>query len=186
MYCGNNSENPDLLSGKLQIGNRYGCLRKGIGKGLHMPIDENYLGPYSPIDKRKVYCGKQDDIPDSYDIIGSLPHCLQKGIGIGKLKKALDSSSSFSSSSSFPSSSSQLTSTRNKHFIIFSILWVFLIVAIFAILYYTKPSCITYKDYQGVVKIDNTKFIIIYISICVGLTIPFIILANSINSNINI
>ena len=40
MYCGNNADHPDLLSGNKVIGNRYGCLMKGIGRGLHQPVDK--------------------------------------------------------------------------------------------------------------------------------------------------
>ena len=87
IYCGNNSSNSDILSGKLSIGTRYTCMRKGIGKGIRMRVDKNYLDKYTPIDKRRIYCGTSKRLPDDYDSLGNLPQCLQKGIGIGKKLK---------------------------------------------------------------------------------------------------
>jgi hypothetical protein len=84
IYCGNNSLDRDLLSGNQLLGTRYGCLRKGIGKGMNSPYDVKYTGDYFPIDQRKIYCGNQNELPNGYDIMGNLPQCLQKGIGIGK------------------------------------------------------------------------------------------------------
>jgi hypothetical protein len=87
IYCGNNAAYHDLLIGKIILGTRYGCLRKGICRGLYMPYDPKYLGEYIPIDKTKIYCGNKTRLPDEYDRFGSLTNCLQKGIGIGKLEK---------------------------------------------------------------------------------------------------
>ena len=39
IYCGNNASYPDLVNGKSVLGTRLGCLRKGYGKGFHMPYD---------------------------------------------------------------------------------------------------------------------------------------------------
>jgi hypothetical protein len=83
-YCGNNSQYPGLTSGDVNIGTRYECMRKGIGRGMYMPYDDNFNSVYTPIDKTRIYCGDKNDLPDGYDRMGSLVHCLQKGIGIGK------------------------------------------------------------------------------------------------------
>ena len=69
-------------------GTRYDCFRKGVGIGLNQPVDKSYRNKYSPIDKRKVYCGKARRLPQKYDIMGNLPMCLQKGVGVGKTMKA--------------------------------------------------------------------------------------------------
>jgi hypothetical protein len=159
MYCGNNSQHKDLLSGKSHLGNRYDCLRKGIGKGMNLPVDSNYLGPYSPIDKRKVYCGKDDNLPDDYDLMGTLPHCLQKGIGIGKLQKALRE---------------PVNIFHKYKIVIMVIAYLTLIIGIFLILYFLRPSWITRIDSKGIVHIDFNKFIPIYIIICLGILVSFI------------
>ena len=69
-------------------GTRYDCFRKGVGIGLSQPVDKSYRNRYSPRDKRKVYCGKARRLPQKYDIMGNLPMCLQKGVGVGKTMKA--------------------------------------------------------------------------------------------------
>jgi hypothetical protein len=89
MYCGNNSRNPSLLDGTKVIGNRRGCLKKGIGVGIHrIPLDLSYLQPYSPIDNRKIYCGNSGQLPPNYDLVGTLQQCYQIGVGVGKSIKA--------------------------------------------------------------------------------------------------
>lgn len=88
IYCGNNAQEPQLLAGNVVLGTRYGCMRKGIGRGMHMPYDPKFAGAYIPIDQRRVYCGNQQNLPQGYDSLGNLPQCLQKGVGIGKRKRA--------------------------------------------------------------------------------------------------
>ena len=89
MYCGNNSRNPSLLDGTKVVGNRRGCLKKGIGVGIHrIPLDLSYLQPYSPIDNRKIYCGNSGHLPQNYDLVGTLQQCYQIGVGVGKSIKA--------------------------------------------------------------------------------------------------
>ena len=66
-YCGNNALCPDLLNGNKQLGTRYQCFRKGLGKGLNLPIDPNYNGAYNPIDPSRVYCGNQNVLPAGYN-----------------------------------------------------------------------------------------------------------------------
>lgn len=88
MYCGNNRKHKDVLSGEKKIGSRYDCFRKGVGIGLNLPLDPDYDGEYEPIDKRKIYCGKNKKLPPGYSYLGNPSICLRKGVGVGKKKKA--------------------------------------------------------------------------------------------------
>ncbi len=88
LYCGNNARNPDVRSGKKQIGSRYECFRRGVGIGLGLPYDPNFSARFVPIDKRKIYCGKQDELPNGYDIMGNSSLCMRKGVGVGRSIKA--------------------------------------------------------------------------------------------------
>ncbi len=69
-------------------GTRHACFRKGIGVGINQPIESSYRDKYEPLDKRKIYCGKSAKLPSGYSIMGNLPMCLQKGVGVGKTIKA--------------------------------------------------------------------------------------------------
>ena len=82
IYCGNNKLNNDVVKGKKIIGTKYSCFKKGFGKGIQMKNNKKI--PYQAIDTRKIYCGKKNILPKKYDIMGNLPMCLQKGIGVGK------------------------------------------------------------------------------------------------------
>lgn len=86
MYCGNNKKHPSVVKGEKKIGNKYDCFRKGVGVGLNLPIDESFV-EYKPIDKRRIYCGKEKKLPHGYDLIGNNSLCLRKGVGIGKKLK---------------------------------------------------------------------------------------------------
>lgn len=88
LYCGNNSLNKNLVKGKVKMGTRYSCLRRGIGVGLNLPCNADYKGKFAPIDKRKVYCGKSKTLPTGYDLFGNLAQCHSKGVGVGMRKKA--------------------------------------------------------------------------------------------------
>lgn len=88
IYCGNNSLHPSLQDPNTTVGTRFKCMKKGIGAGMNMDIDPDYLQPYAPIDERSIYCGKAEQLPEGYDYMGNLPMCLQRGIGIGKRKRA--------------------------------------------------------------------------------------------------
>ena len=159
IYCGNNSKNLDILNGKKVIGTRYQCLKKGIGKGLRLPLDKNYLGEYESIDDRRMYCGNQNKLPKEYDYMGNLSQCLQKGIGIGKTKKSLQYN-------------------PNKYNLIFYIiLYIILCVIIFFILFYTKPSFITIKKDNKKI-IDIKKLLLYYIPIIIVLGIMIILIRN--------
>lgn len=93
MYCGNNSNYPGLLDGSLVLGSNLECLRKGIGVGRHLPVDEDQQS-YEQIDDRKFYCGDQDaddiDMSD-YIGVGSPYRCLSIGVGVGKAIAAEES-----------------------------------------------------------------------------------------------
>ena len=82
IYCGNNLYT--LNKKKLKLGTRYTCFKKGVGKGLNLPLDLDYKGPYKQIIKEKIYCGDKINLPSGYTRKGSLSDCLQKGIGVGK------------------------------------------------------------------------------------------------------
>ena len=84
MYCGNNAEYARQKN--LAIGNRYKCMKKGIGVGLHLPLNDAYEYKYDPIDTTKVYCGTKH-LPNGYDRLGNNPECFRKGVGVGMLKK---------------------------------------------------------------------------------------------------
>ena len=88
IYCGNNAQDTDLVAGRKRLGTRLECFRRGIGVGLHLPLDRKYAGRYVPIDTRKIYCGMAPRLPQGYHRYGNLPGCLQKGVAVGKTKKA--------------------------------------------------------------------------------------------------
>lgn len=170
IYCGNNAKSADILSGNKVIGTRYNCMRKGIGKGLNLPVDNNYLGDYEPIDTRKIYCGNAENLPDGYDLMGSLPQCLQKGIGIGKKQKA-ENSNQHQLMSSFSSNSKQ-----NYKIVIYITIYILLCVSIFLVLYFTKPDFISDKKNNKNV-INTKKLLLYYISIIAVIGIILFILA---------
>lgn len=90
IYCGNNNLHQPLVNGEVELGTRYKCLKKGIGTGLNLPYDSNYASPYEPIDNTRIYCGNNENLPRNYDRFGNLPQCLQTGVAIGKMQKALN------------------------------------------------------------------------------------------------
>jgi hypothetical protein len=90
IYCGSNSLNPQLVAngGVKTIGSRHQCLRKGIGQGLHMPLDLGYNSPYQAIDPRRFYCGDNAVLPAGYTANGTLQQCFNTGIGVGRRQLA--------------------------------------------------------------------------------------------------
>ena len=86
IYCGNNLY--ELNKNNFKLGTRYECLKKGIGKGLSLPVDPKYKGKYKPIIPNNIYCGDKLRSPDKNKRLGTPSGCLQKGIGIGKKLKA--------------------------------------------------------------------------------------------------
>jgi hypothetical protein len=143
-YCGNNSIHPSLQNGVV-LGNRYSCLRKGIGKGLSMPYDVNYTHPFVPIDPTRIYCGTNNNLPEGYDRFGNLPQCLQTGIAIGKIQKA--------------QRGPPLMFRQHIILMIFAVL-------LFAILYVNTPSFLT-NTVDNITKIDWLKFTLFYIQILI-------------------
>lgn len=73
MYCGNNALRND-------VGNRYSCMKKGIGVGQRQDNLEIY---FSRIQSEKIYCGNKGN-PENGTRKGEPLECLRKGIGIGK------------------------------------------------------------------------------------------------------
>lgn len=162
MYCGNNSLNSELVSGRTTLGTRYGCLRKGIGKGMYMPYDPSYSQPYAPIDNTIVYCGNKNNLPLKYDRFGNLPECLQKGIGIGK-KKRVGQGLDGGVSSKY---------VMHKNILMYILIWNIISIGVFCWLYFAKPKFI--KDKEG--KINWVKFSIFFSIFITILTIVLILL----------
>lgn len=148
IYCGNNARDLQLLAGNVVLGTRYGCMRKGIGRGLYLPYDPKFAGAYMSIDQRRIYCGNQSALPARYDSMGNLAQCMQKGIGIGKRKKAEQGPPRF------------MLFIR----VILPIL-IFLILAggLFSYLYFAKPSIVTTRDSDNREHFDWSKFSAFYI-----------------------
>lgn len=168
IYCGNNSKDSELVNGTKILGTRYGCLRQGIGKGLNLPYDPKYNGSYSPIDKRKIYCGNKLKLPSKYDLQGSLSQCLQKGVGVGKRIRAVEYSSSSSNSkkmsleSKFSFTSINTKSVTNKN-LLFPIIYFILSVISFVILYKLKPTLVLATNSKNNKKeINWSNFLVVY------------------------
>jgi len=147
-YCGNNAQDPQLLAGNVVLGTRYGCMRKGIGRGLHLPYDPKFAGAYMPIDQRRYYCGNQPVAPAGYTDLGSLPQCIQKGVGIGKR---------------------QLAERGPPRFLLFYriilpiVIFLLLAGGLFLYLYFSKPSIVTTKGSDNQNYIDWGKFASFYV-----------------------
>jgi hypothetical protein len=148
IYCGNNSQVPQLLAGNMIMGTKYRCMRKGVGKGLHMPYDPNFTGEYMPLDQRRIYCGNQNVLPEGYDSMGNLTQCLQKGIGIGKRQRAEQG----------PPQVMLFVSV-----ILPILIFAILAVGLFSYLYFGKPSIVTTRDSDNRKMIDWSKFMTFYI-----------------------
>ena len=157
IYCGNNARDSQLIAGEVEQGTPFGCMRKGIGIGLNLPYDARYNGAYEPIDDRRIYCGKSDEAPVGYHHIGSLPHCLQKGVGMGKRLKAKRGFQNVLSPE--PSRYRSFTTT------ILVTLWLVLSGCVFLTLYIVKPNVVMRVDHNNQKHIDWVRFIILYILI---------------------
>ena len=173
IYCGNNAKSNDILSGNKVIGTRYGCLRKGIGKGKNSPVDNNYIGEYQAIDTRKIYCGKSENLPNGYDLMGNLPQCLQKGIGIGKKQKAIQYKNQEvvqgqqqevvqGQQQEVVQGQQEVVQGQNRFYkiIIYMTIYIILCTGIFLALYFTKPNFIS--DKKNNTNVVNTKKLLIY------------------------
>jgi hypothetical protein len=150
-YCGNNRLNRELLNNTKILGTRYKCLQIGIGKGLNLPLDNDYLGDYDPIDDTKIYCGKKEDLPENYDKFGSLSECLRKGVGIGKRQKALNEDGG-----DIVLENNYINNYINKYIIYFIIE-----ILLFIILYNFTPKFLK-KDKNKHKELNIYKFIFFY------------------------
>lgn len=153
IYCGNNARNKNLVLGRARLGTRYGCLRKGIGAGLSMERDPDYIGEYYPIDKTRIYCGNQRRLPTGYDRLGSLPQCLQKGVGIGKRIRA--------------GFKGIFKSDFATDLAIFLVFYIFISSLVFVILYRMKPDRVTETNSSGKKVIIWKKFTRVYVLLLV-------------------
>jgi hypothetical protein len=188
IYCGNNSLDSRLVSGKEKLGTNYTCLKKGIGRGLSLPLDKSYSKPYIPIDNTKIYCGKKKSLPSGYDRNGNLVQCLQKGVGIGKNMKAKRSKLSNKSSSlpplplspppSPPKNESPYLAFKNtipfssipsfhiwSSFAVHVYMIIIISVLVFLIMYFRKPFYVLDKRDDDKKVINWKKFIIAFIII---------------------
>lgn len=162
MYCGNNALNPQVTSGQVALGTRYSCMRKGIGRGMNLPYDPNYLAPYTPIDNTKIYCGNDLLLPDGYDRFGSLPECLQKGVGIGKRERALKG-----------------PGVRVfKIYILPTLIYLAISAGVFCWLYFGKPNLVTKKDENGNRHIDWSGFAAFYVVFLLALAVVILVVWN--------
>ena len=150
IYCGNNAQDDQLLDGTRIIGTRHGCMKKGFGKGFNMSYDPKFAGPYTPIDKRRIYCGNNSEKPEGYDSMGSLSQCLQKGLGIGKRKRGI-------------LGYSPLGYSPSDYFFKMVVLFIVIEVVIFCYLYFSKPKIVTTKDHKNIERINWSKFTLIYL-----------------------
>jgi len=179
IYCGNNAQDDQLLDGSKIIGTRHGCMKKGFGKGFNMPYDPKFAGPYTPIDKRRIYCGNNSEKPEGYDSIGSLSQCLQKGIGIGKRKRADKGILGYP-----PNYLESNYSRSNVYFSTILILFILIVIGIFCYLYFLKPKIVTTKDDNNIKRINWSKFILIYlISVFLSALTLFLIYISNVRSN---
>jgi hypothetical protein len=85
-YCGNNAREIGLVNGTKQLGTRYQCFKKGVGKGLNTPILK-YDVVYQPIDDVNIFCGNGDVLPNNKDRFGTRTECMRKGFGVGQKQK---------------------------------------------------------------------------------------------------
>lgn len=86
MYCGNNERHSSINGNPPThiIGTPYTCFKKGVGVGLHLPVDTEY-GEYKQLVYSKPYCGKKKTLPNNtYTHFGTNGDCLRKGVGVGK------------------------------------------------------------------------------------------------------
>jgi hypothetical protein len=146
IYCGNNQLDEDLINGNSLLGTRLGCIRKGIGRGLRMPYNKKFKGPFLPISNRNIYCGDSNILPNGYESFGANFECLQKGIGIGQRQKAI-----------------QGFIPIFINYLIFLLILLILCTIICLSIYYIRPSFATkINEITGEKEIDMNK----YISIC--------------------
>jgi hypothetical protein len=156
-------------------------MKKGFGKGFNMPYDPKFAGPYTPIDKRKIYCGNNSEKPEGYDSMGSLSQCLQKGIGIGKRKRA---DKGIQGILGYSPNYLESSSRNNDYFFKMVVLFIVIEIVIFCYLYFSKPKIVTTKDSKNIERINWSKFTLIYlISVCLSSLTLFLIYISNVSSN---
>jgi hypothetical protein len=158
MYCGNKANHISIIEGTRVLGTNYQCMKKGIGVGLHLPYDSEYSEHHIPVDPRKFYCGNADVPPvaGDYLAVGSPSKCLSVGIGVGKSMRA------------------GMGPPYGMNFVRYYlpyILFLFIIIGIFSILYFTKPQFVTKKDENNNNVIDKGKFIPSFMLVCLVIAI---------------
>lgn len=139
-YCGNNHTVAFIR--QQPIGNRYQCLQQGIGKGINSKINKEYALPFFPIDNRKIYCGRRNQLPNGYHWIGRNSDCFQKGFGLGQLN-ALE--------------------TRRSYNWIIKILYILSIgCLLFSICYYIYMSIIHKKYFIFICMVVGVVYLLFY------------------------
>lgn len=170
LYCGNNRLAPGVRDGTKRLGDRYSCLRKGVGVGLNLPLDPEFAGPYEPIDNTKYYCGKATQLPDGYDRFGSLPKCFQTGVGTGKRLLATGQREGPGGTRFTGTGWGRSLQPKIKRYVIPIAVFVTLAVGIFAALYFAKPRFVT-KKVGNKHEIDWGRFAPYYALSLVGVAI---------------
>lgn len=168
IYCGNNRNDPKLRTGTHVLGTNYQCIKKGIGIGINLPIDNAYKQSYKPIDKRRFYCGDKKLPKKGYFAVGSPSKCLQTGIGVGKSIRANKKNKVSMRFSTKPSST---YINIKKLYNIPIILFIIISIVIFLLLYFIKPRVVLKKSTKTDEKIINWNIFIPYyffICFCLG------------------
>ncbi len=82
VYCGDTLPIPDEYD---ILGNRFQCLRKGIGAGMMLPNAQRtaFLARPRVPSPVRVYCGNAPALPPAYTRFGTNSECLRKGFGVG-------------------------------------------------------------------------------------------------------
>ena len=158
MYCGNNANYTGLATGTHFLGTNYQCLRRGIGIGSHLPYDDAFAQQYAPVDPRRFYCGNAVALPGGYFATGSPSKCIQVGVGVGKSQRAGLGPPAF---------------MYFIRYVLPYVLFFVLAIAIFLIVYFTKPKFLRKKDDNGnyLDKLDYSQFIPYFIVVCLLIAI---------------
>lgn len=162
IYCGNNRNNKNIISGEKKIGTRYSCLKSGFGLGYYKIPINSYENNYEPIDTTKIYCGNSIELPPNYDRFGTLRECHSKGVGIGLRKKYNENEYvNFS------------FKNDRKYILELFLCWIFTSVIIGVMLYFKKPKFILNSNINF--KKNINYILLILYSICISSLITIII-----------
>jgi hypothetical protein len=174
IYCGNNSLDSSLTNNTSILGTRYKCMKRGIGVGMNLKYDPKYNQEYDPIDTTRIYCGDKNELPEGYDRFGSLPRCLQKGVGVGKIitAKKVQKSNKLKKQGKYKFIG--INMTHNKSVYIYAIL---LAISIFIVMYIKKPSYVV-KLKDDKLTIDWKRFFLLYTLFCVIIFIVMFLFFN--------